>query len=236
MPQRFEDENSTVEKMPCSLALYPTGSKTQEAAELSKERLRIFMNEGRSQSLRTRQSYPRRSSNKDQSEAKPSTTGIDVDVLEYLNTHINRRIGFWSPSLAIEGYVMATSHDSVKIAFNERPPNIDDREVWDMLRKALCRQSAATRLVDKAAVIALRRGLPIPEEFFCPITLDIMRDPVVASDGRTYECAALQRWLQGHSRSPLTNGELNRGDLRGDRKLRSAIDHWAKEVIGGGNE
>jgi len=36
----------------------------------------------------------------------------------------------------------------------------------------------------------------IPDEFLCPITNDVMEDPVVASDGYTYEKAAIEEWLQ----------------------------------------
>ncbi|CAF1530400.1 unnamed protein product, partial [Rotaria magnacalcarata] len=35
------------------------------------------------------------------------------------------------------------------------------------------------------------------------------QDPVVLSDGFTYERAAIQQWLDtGHTRSPMTNIEL----------------------------
>ncbi|MHB9147949.1 MAG: U-box domain-containing protein [Candidatus Amoebophilus sp.] len=35
----------------------------------------------------------------------------------------------------------------------------------------------------------------IPEECFCPITQEIMEDPVIAQDGHTYERQAIKRWL-----------------------------------------
>ena len=34
-----------------------------------------------------------------------------------------------------------------------------------------------------------------PEEFLCPISCDVMDDPVVAADNRTYEHKAIQRWI-----------------------------------------
>ncbi|NEJ83202.1 hypothetical protein GR268_42755, partial [Rhizobium leguminosarum] len=33
---------------------------------------------------------------------------------------------------------------------------------------------------------------PIPDECFCPITQEIMEDPVIAQDGHTYERTAIQ--------------------------------------------
>ncbi len=43
------------------------------------------------------------------------------------------------------------------------------------------------------------------EQFICPITKEIMTDPVIAMDGYTYERSAIQKWLEQHSTSPMTN-------------------------------
>ena len=43
----------------------------------------------------------------------------------------------------------------------------------------------------------------------CPITLDIMEDPVVASDGHTYERAAITEWIQNRGTSPVTQQSLS---------------------------
>jgi hypothetical protein len=54
----------------------------------------------------------------------------------------------------------------------------------------------------------------IPPEFVCPITGDIMRDPVLTSDGFTFERRAIEAWLRLNNRSPMTNLPLpNRGVL-----------------------
>jgi len=45
-----------------------------------------------------------------------------------------------------------------------------------------------------------------PTEFLCPITRQIMLDPVVASDGMSYERLAVTRWLLQNSISP---GNIN---------------------------
>lgn len=50
------------------------------------------------------------------------------------------------------------------------------------------------------------KGMKIRDEFICPITYELMRDPVVASDGHTYEKAAIEKWLKHHQISPR-NGE-----------------------------
>lgn len=51
------------------------------------------------------------------------------------------------------------------------------------------------------------QGIPI--HLICPITHDIMQDPVIASDGHTYDRPAIQQWFQSKETSPLTNQALS---------------------------
>ena len=47
----------------------------------------------------------------------------------------------------------------------------------------------------------------------CPITHEIMTQPVVLQDGYTYEKQAITNWLSHHSRSPMTNLPINNFQL-----------------------
>lgn len=51
--------------------------------------------------------------------------------------------------------------------------------------------------------------LNIPNDFLCPITQEVMIDPVTTSDGQTYEREAIEKWLQKNNTSPLTGLHLN---------------------------
>ena len=44
----------------------------------------------------------------------------------------------------------------------------------------------------------------IPRQFICPITHELMKDPVFTCDGITYERNAVEKWLKNHNTSPLT--------------------------------
>ena len=44
----------------------------------------------------------------------------------------------------------------------------------------------------------------IPDEYLCPITHQLMRDPVIASDGYSYERTAIEQWLDSFSTSAAT--------------------------------
>ncbi|KDO32075.1 hypothetical protein SPRG_03294 [Saprolegnia parasitica CBS 223.65] len=66
--------------------------------------------------------------------------------------------------------------------------------------------------------------------FRCPIGHEMMVDPVVASDGHTYERAQIARWLQTHDSSPITNGKLATKALLPNHTLKQAIAEFQSYV------
>merc|ERR1712224_380146 len=69
----------------------------------------------------------------------------------------------------------------------------------------------------------------MPNDFYCPITCEIMSDPVVAADGRSYERSAIQQWLNNNVgtvvNSPMTGAPLAHRALIPNYNLRGAIEH-----------
>ncbi|XP_048523830.1 WD repeat, SAM and U-box domain-containing protein 1 isoform X3 [Dendroctonus ponderosae] len=64
----------------------------------------------------------------------------------------------------------------------------------------------------------------IPHEFLCPITHEIMREPVRCSDGFTYEKNAVAEWfMSGKYTSPMTNAVLTNTTLIPNLELRDSI-------------
>mmetsp|Transcript_92930 Transcript_92930/g.277335 ORF Transcript_92930/g.277335 Transcript_92930/m.277335 type:complete len:269 (+) Transcript_92930:67-873(+) len=64
----------------------------------------------------------------------------------------------------------------------------------------------------------------VHHEFSCPITQELMRDPVIAADGHSYDRAAIQQWLaMGRRTSPVTNAALPSQSLVPNLALRSQI-------------
>jgi hypothetical protein len=52
-------------------------------------------------------------------------------------------------------------------------------------------------------------GMDVPEDYKCPITLEVMEDPVLATDGETYERNAIQAWIDlGNLTSPRQGVEV----------------------------
>ncbi|KAJ9674963.1 hypothetical protein PVL29_024086 [Vitis rotundifolia] len=67
-------------------------------------------------------------------------------------------------------------------------------------------------------------SLAIPHEFLCPITLEIMTDPVFVSTGQTYERESIQKWLDSnHKTCPKTMQPLVHSSLVPNYALRNLI-------------
>ena len=49
----------------------------------------------------------------------------------------------------------------------------------------------------------------VPKEFLCPITKEIMVEPVIAFDGFSYERTAIVEYLAKHNKSPVTGKEAD---------------------------
>jgi len=66
--------------------------------------------------------------------------------------------------------------------------------------------------------------MSVPNEFLCPITSEIMRDPVIGTDGHTYERSAITAWLSTNAISPITRSPMTVGGLTPNIAVRSQID------------
>ncbi|KAJ7516289.1 hypothetical protein O6H91_22G051400 [Diphasiastrum complanatum] len=69
----------------------------------------------------------------------------------------------------------------------------------------------------------------IPDDFRCPISLELMKDPVIVATGQTYERACIQKWLDaGHKTCPKTQQVLPHLVLTPNYVLRSLIGQWCE--------
>lgn len=75
-----------------------------------------------------------------------------------------------------------------------------------------------------------RKGASVPpDDFKCPISLELMNDPVIVATGQTYERACIQKWLDnGHKTCPKTQQQLSHLALTPNYVLRSLIAHWCE--------
>ncbi|CAK8697417.1 unnamed protein product [Clavelina lepadiformis] len=70
----------------------------------------------------------------------------------------------------------------------------------------------------------------VPDQYLCPISRDIMSNPVIAADGFTYERRMIEAWfLKGNVTSPLSNKQLTNKKLTPNQTLRSLIEEFREK-------
>ena len=84
-----------------------------------------------------------------------------------------------------------------------------------------------------AAAPAPRDEEEPPDDFICPITTEVMIDPVMAADGHAYERTAIERWLATKSTSPMTGEALEHTFLSPSHMVRRQIREWQQAHPGG---
>jgi len=80
------------------------------------------------------------------------------------------------------------------------------------------------------------QGSDLPEGFSCPITREVMKDPVIAADGFSYERAAIEKWIrennhQGRVHSPKTREPLAHLNLNPNFTLREIMQAFSIGMI-----
>ncbi|KAJ6845373.1 U-box domain-containing protein 45-like [Iris pallida] len=73
-------------------------------------------------------------------------------------------------------------------------------------------------------------NMPIPpEELRCPISLQLMYDPVIISSGQTYDRACIDKWFNdGHSTCPKTRKQLEHLGLTPNYCIKGLIASWCE--------
>nr|XP_020654018.1 WD repeat, SAM and U-box domain-containing protein 1 isoform X3 [Pogona vitticeps] len=112
--------------------------------------------------------------------------------------------------------------------------NIDGKELLSLTKESLVGDLKIESLGIRGKVLRkieeLRiesACLGIPDEFLCPITRELMKEPVIAADGYSYEKEAMENWIIKERRtSPMTNLPLQTLILTPNRSLKMAINRW----------
>jgi hypothetical protein len=69
-----------------------------------------------------------------------------------------------------------------------------------------------------------------PDWAICPLTLEVMNDPLMNRDGLNYERKAILEWLnRGHTTCPLTRKPLSYHLLAPNAQLKLRINNWKRQ-------
>lgn len=70
-----------------------------------------------------------------------------------------------------------------------------------------------------------------PPSFYCPISRQCMHDPVVLTDGHTYERRYIEQWLRQRDTSPVSGAQLPQKAVFPNHALRNAIEEYFEDVF-----
>lgn len=136
--------------------------------------------------------------------------------IEFLEEQIANHDGDIEPTASVlNGFVALTRYCRFLLfGFEEDEVQMRIRK-HKKLKKGLLTQEIAETFIT------------IPKDFCCPISLDLMRDPVIISTGQTYDRSSISRWMEeGHCTCPKTGQVLVHTKLVPNRALRNLIMQW----------
>ena len=96
-----------------------------------------------------------------------------------------------------------------------------------------CHLVAEYRRVQNGAVRQAEPGDKeelVEEDVTCPISFELFKDPVRASDGRTYERADITEWFANNDSSPWTGLPVSDKKLRPDKQMRRRVQDFKKRM------
>lgn len=137
--------------------------------------------------------------------------------IEALEEQIVNHEGDIEPTISVlKGFVAMTRYCRFLIfGFEEDELDLENGSQKKNPKKGLITQEIADTF------------LTVPKDFCCPISLDLMRDPVIISTGQTYDRSSISRWMdEGHTTCPKTGQTLVHTRLVPNRALRNLIVQW----------
>ncbi|KAM0005961.1 putative U box domain, armadillo-like helical, Zinc finger, RING/FYVE/PHD-type [Helianthus debilis subsp. tardiflorus] len=114
----------------------------------------------------------------------------------------------------------------------ERDPTDNLKKELQKLVKTIVEDSSDDEILDQTLQIlqSLKQGIQYyPQEFNCPLSKQIMTDPVIICTGKTYDRVSIQKWLSGGNRTcPETGQVLSHTVLTPNHLVRDMIAQWCK--------
>ncbi|XP_061358616.1 U-box domain-containing protein 13-like isoform X2 [Gastrolobium bilobum] len=166
---------------------------------------------------------------------KTSDAATDSSVIRRLaeKLQLNGIVDLTQESVALHEMVAASGGDpgssiekmsillkKIKESAQTENLDVDDNVGGNSLSSSCCKQGKNEMNHQPPA---------IPDDFRCPISLELMKDPVIVSTGQTYERSCIEKWLEaGHGTCPKTQQTLSSTVLTPNYVLRSLIAQWCE--------
>ncbi|XP_057491722.1 U-box domain-containing protein 4-like [Actinidia eriantha] len=108
----------------------------------------------------------------------------------------------------------------------EQAENNGEAEYFDQMI------ALVTHMHERLVVMKQSQGtnpVPIPADFCCPLSLELMTDPVIVASGQTYERAFIRKWIDlGLTVCPKTRQTLAHTNLIPNYTVKALIANWCE--------
>merc|ERR1711964_219396 len=112
-----------------------------------------------------------------------------------------------------------------------------DKEHYERLTAKIVEYNQARTTVKGGKQSKVELELEAPNEFQCPISLEVMADPVVIVSGHTYERAAIEKWFnEGHRTCPKSHVWVENTTTVPNHTLRTMIQDFESKKKKGDDE
>ena len=106
-----------------------------------------------------------------------------------------------------------------------------EQEISKAVSLATEAEPEASEAEPVAAPVVKYTHMEPPNSFFCPISHELMRNPMMLiATGRTYEADQIASWLVNSDTDPMTNEVLANKDLISNWSLKQAIAEWSERT------
>lgn len=104
-------------------------------------------------------------------------------------------------------------------------------------RRRTAKNDKKEKFLLDADLAEMSETVTIPTHFRCPITLDLMKDPVTLLTGITYDRESIERWIEsGNETCPVTKQVLKSFEGIPNHTIRRMIQDWCVENRSSGFE
>ncbi|CAM0885458.1 unnamed protein product [Alopecurus aequalis] len=130
-----------------------------------------------------------------------------------------------SLSTNLELYMEAVSLENLRA----RAMRSDNRQELDLAEQMIPMVNYMHERLLRETQLLNINGVPIPADFCCPLSLELMSDPVILASGQTYERVYIKLWLdEGFTICPKTRQRLAHSNLIPNYTVKALISNWCE--------
>ncbi|CAL1390813.1 unnamed protein product [Linum trigynum] len=162
--------------------------------------------------------------------------GREIDPTQRASSNTSRLNRSWKiENVGSVNRDSAERSDAAAVAVAVESNDADQVQAGELTEEAAAGDEGEKKKVNGSGIKSLedlkKADAPtIPDDFLCPISLELMRDPVIVATGQTYERSFIQRWVDaGNMTCPKTQQKLEHSTLTPNYVLRSLIAQWCSK-------